>query len=66
MGKDSERNKPAERQLLKSVLLNCATDGISVSPTYGKPFDLIFERAKNRIGRPKQAPNLAIGEPEPT
>ena len=38
---------PAERaQLLKSVLLNCATDGVSLSPTYRKPFDLIFERAK--------------------
>jgi site-specific DNA recombinase len=39
---------PAERgELLKSVLLNCTTDGISLSPTYRKPFDLIFQRAKN-------------------
>ncbi len=38
----------AERgQLLKSVLLNCTTDGISLWPTYRKPFDLIFQRAKN-------------------
>jgi site-specific DNA recombinase len=38
----------AERgQLLKSVLLNCATDGVSLWPTYKKPFDLIFQRAKN-------------------
>lgn len=42
----------AERgQLLKSVLLNCATDGVSLWPTYRKPFDLIFQRAKNEIGR---------------
>ncbi|HVH85661.1 MAG TPA: recombinase family protein, partial [Terriglobales bacterium] len=38
----------AERgQLLKSVLLNCATDGVNLTPTYRKPFDLIFQRAKN-------------------
>jgi hypothetical protein len=29
------------------VLLNCAIDGASVQPTYRKPFDLIFERARN-------------------
>jgi site-specific DNA recombinase len=39
---------PSERgELLKSVLLNCATDGVSLWPTYRKPFDLIFRRAKN-------------------
>ena len=39
---------PAERgQLLKIVLLNCATDGVSLTPTYRKPFDVIFRRAKN-------------------
>ena len=38
---------PAERgQLLKSVLLNCATDGVSLWPVYKKPFDMIFHRAK--------------------
>jgi len=32
---------PAERgELLKSVLLNCATDGVSLWPAYRKPFDL--------------------------
>jgi site-specific DNA recombinase len=40
------RNSAERGQLLKSVLLNCATDGVSLSPTYRKPFDLIFERAK--------------------
>ena len=39
---------PAERgQLLKMVLLNCATDGINLTPTYRKPFDVVFQRAKN-------------------
>jgi site-specific DNA recombinase len=34
--------------LLKSVLLNCTTDGVTLTPTYRKPFDLIFQRAKNQ------------------
>ncbi|HWC15894.1 MAG TPA: hypothetical protein VG498_02735, partial [Terriglobales bacterium] len=41
------RNHAERGQLLKSVLLNCATDGLTLTPTYRKPFDLIFERAKN-------------------
>jgi site-specific DNA recombinase len=41
------RNPAEQGQLLKSVLLNCATDGVNLWPTYRKPFDLIFERAKN-------------------
>src|SRR5439155_5604420 len=28
------------------VLSNCAVDAVSVYPTYRKPFDMIFERAK--------------------
>ncbi|MGB6192322.1 MAG: zinc ribbon domain-containing protein, partial [Terracidiphilus sp.] len=40
--------KPAEQaELLKKVLLNCSIDAVSLYPTYRKPFDLIFERAKN-------------------
>jgi hypothetical protein len=34
------------------VLLNYATDGVNLSPTY-KPFDVIFERTKT--GTRKQA-----------
>ena len=41
------RNHAERGQLLKQVLLNCATDGLSLWPTYRKPFDLIFQRAKN-------------------
>ncbi len=41
------RNAAERGQLLKTVLLNCATDGVSLTPTYRKPFDVIFERAKN-------------------
>src|SRR5712692_3274843 len=39
---------PAEQaKLLRMVLLNCAVDGLNIQPTYRKPFDLIFQRAKN-------------------
>jgi hypothetical protein len=37
-------------QLLKSVLLNCGTEGVNLWPVYRKPFDVIFERAKNKNG----------------
>ncbi len=40
---------PAEKaKLLRMVLSNCVVDALSVYPTYRKPFDMIFERAKNR------------------
>jgi len=42
------RNHAERGQLLKSILLNCDTDGVNVWPIYRKPFDLIFERAKNQ------------------
>ena len=39
----------AERaKLLKMVLSNCAKDAVSLYPTYRKPFDLIFEKAKTK------------------
>ena len=41
------RNHAERGQLLKTVLLNCSTDGATLTPTYRKPFDLIFQRAKN-------------------
>jgi site-specific DNA recombinase len=41
------RNHAERGRLLKSVLLKCATDGVNLAPTYRKPFDLIFQRAKN-------------------
>ncbi len=33
-------------KLLKMVLSNCEIDAVSLYPTYRKPFDLIFQRAK--------------------
>ncbi len=41
------RNAAEQGQLLRMLLLNCATDGANLWPTYRKPFDLIAQRAKN-------------------
>ena len=41
------RQPVAEKaKLLRLVLSNCKIDAVSVEPTYRKPFDLIFQRAK--------------------
>ena len=49
------KQPPTEKaKLLNLVLSNCSIDAASVYPTYRKPFDLIFARAKNeewRAGR---------------
>jgi site-specific DNA recombinase len=53
------KQEPAERaKLLKLVLSNCAVDATSVYPTYRKPFDLIFTRAKNEEWRAREDSNL--------
>ena len=40
------QNHTEKAKLLKMVLSNCAIDAVSLSPTYRKPFDLIFQRVK--------------------
>ncbi len=46
------RQPPLEKaKLLRIVLSNCAVDAVSVYPTYRKPFDLIFARAKTEEWR---------------
>ena len=59
------RNHAERGQLLKSVLLNCTTDGLNLTPTYRKPFDLIFERAKNNEWSGREDLNLRPPGPEP-
>ena len=59
------RNHAERGQLLKMVLLNCATDGVNVRPTYRKPFDLIFQRAKNQEWSGREDLNLRPPGPEP-
>ena len=42
------KQPPQEKaKLLRMVLSNCAIDAASIYPTYRKPFDVIFQRAKN-------------------
>ena len=49
---------PTEKaKLLKVVLSNCAIDAASVYPTYRKPFDMIFMRAKNEGWRARRESN---------
>jgi site-specific DNA recombinase len=59
------RNQAERGQLLKSVLLNCDTDGVSFTATYRKPFDLIFQRAKRQEWSGREDLNLRPPGPEP-
>ena len=60
------KRKPAEQaELLRSVLLNCSIDAVSLYPTYRKPFDLIFERAKCNEWSGREDLNLRPPGPEP-
>ena len=40
------QNHVEKAKLLKMVLSNCGIDAVSLYPTYRKPFDLIFQKAK--------------------
>ena len=52
------RQPPAEQgELLRIVLSNCKVDATSAYPTYRKPFDLIFQRAKNEEWRARRDSN---------
>ena len=58
---------PAEQaELLRSVLLNCSIDAVSLYPTYRKSFDLIFKRAKNEEWSGREDLNLRPPGPELT
>jgi DNA invertase Pin-like site-specific DNA recombinase len=59
--------KPTEQaELLRKVLLNCSIDAVSLYPTYRKPFDLIFKRAKNKEWSGREDLNLRPPGPETT
>ena len=53
------RQKPTEqRKLLNFLLSNCTLDGVSLYPTYNKPFDLLAKYNQNENWRPWQDSNL--------
>jgi hypothetical protein len=57
------RQEPEEQaKLLKMIVSNCAVDRTSLYPAYRKPFDLIFQAAKNEnwLGRCVSQPNQRI------
>jgi len=58
------QNPTEQGKLLKKVLLNCRVDGVSLYPTYRKPFDLIFNRAKNHEWSGREDLNLRRPGPE--
>jgi site-specific DNA recombinase len=45
------------RQNCSKWLSNCQIDAVNITPTYRKPFDLIFARAKNEEWRPRTDSN---------
>ena len=57
--------RPAEQaELLRKVLLNCSIDAVSIRPTYRKPFDVIFERAKKQEWSGREDLNLRPPAPK--
>jgi len=60
------RNHAERAQLLKHVLLNCDTDGVSLWPRYKYPYDRISERAKNQDWSGREDLNLRPPGPEPS
>ncbi len=60
------RNAAEQGQILKMLLLNCATDGVNLWPNYRKPFDLIAQRVKNEEWSGREDLNLRPPGPEAT
>jgi site-specific DNA recombinase len=58
------RNHTERGQLLKRVLLNCDTDGVTLWPIYRYPYDLISARAKNQEWSGREDLNLRPPGPE--
>ena len=60
------REPVQQAQLLRMVVLNCATDGVSLYPSYKKPFDVIMKRVKNEEWSGREDLNLRPPGPETT
>jgi site-specific DNA recombinase len=59
------KQEPREkRRLLDCLLSNCTLDGLTLYPTYKKPFDLIVEGAKTTEKLGRQDSNLGMRAPK--
>ena len=58
------RNPAEQAKLLRLVLLNCSIDAVNLYSSYRKPFDLIFQRAKNEEWSGREDLNLRPPGPE--
>jgi site-specific DNA recombinase len=58
------QNSTEKVKLLKMLVSNCVVGNVSVSPTYRKPFDAIFKRAKSEEWSGREDSNLRPPGPE--
>ena len=59
-----KQNHAERAKLLKMVLSNCGIDAVSIYPTYRKPFDVIFQKAKTKEWRAQGDSNSRPLAPE--
>jgi site-specific DNA recombinase len=52
-------------KLLRMLFSNCSVDAVSVTPTYRKPFEMIFKRARLEEWSGREDSNLRPPGPEP-
>ena len=58
-------NLAEEAKLVKILFSNCSVDAVSITPTYRKPFDMIFKRARLEEWSGREDSNLRPPGPEP-
>jgi hypothetical protein len=59
------QNTVEKAKLLKTLFSNYSVDAVSVTPTYRKPFDMIFKRAHLEEWSGREDSNLRPPGPEP-
>ncbi len=59
------QNPVEKAKLLRMLLSNCSVDAVSVTPTYRKPFDMIFQRAKKEEWSGRRDSNPRPSGPKP-
>src|SRR5207245_4679841 len=58
------QNASEQGKLLRMVLSNCATNGVTLYPDYRKPFDFIFEQSITEEWRARRDSNSRPIAPE--